>query len=170
VYLGFVSPLRHKSKRSRLRITSGDRTEPIGRGIGAGVGVACGRLALDADTAQRYANDGDAVILARGEASTEDIAALAVCRGFVTATGARTSHAAVVARQLGVVCVVGCAGLSIHADQRRLLIGKHELTQGEFVTVDGGSGLLYRGELEARAERPQELINRVRAWKASRAS
>ena len=146
---------------SRLRITSGDRAEPIGRGIAAGVGVACGRLALEVYTAQRYAEHGEPVVLVRGEASTEDIAALAVCHGLVTATGARTSHAAVVARQLGVVCVVGCAELSIDTDQRRLLVGKHELSEGELVTVDGGSGLLYRGELEARLERPQELINRV---------
>lgn len=75
-----------------------DGAQPIAHGIPAGTGVATGRAALDVATARRYAEQGDPVVLVRDEASTEDISGLAVCRGLITATGARTSHAAVVAR------------------------------------------------------------------------
>ena len=85
---------------------------------------------------------GGAVVLVRDEASTDDIAGLAMCRGLVTVTGAATSHAAVVAaRQLGVVCIVGCAGLSLDLDRRCLSIGACQLDEGDRITIDGGRGL-----------------------------
>jgi pyruvate,orthophosphate dikinase len=133
----------------------------------AGTGVTTGRVAVTVETARRYAEHGDPVVLVRAEASTDDISGLAVCRGLVTATGARTSHAAVVARQLGVVCVVGCPGLSVDSERRRLNLGSHQLNEGDLITVDGDRGLVYQGELEVRLERPQELIERIREWKAA---
>ena len=104
------------------------------------------------------------MILVRDEASTQDIAGLAVCRGVVTAAGARTSHAAVVARQLGVACVVGCRELSFDFDHGTVHAGHREVHQGEWITVDGVTGLLYEGEPEVFVERPAELIERVQAW------
>jgi pyruvate, orthophosphate dikinase len=110
------------------------------------------------------------VVLVRDEASTEDISGLAVCRGLITATGARTSHAAVVARQLEVVCVVGCPGLSLDTGRRQLSVGSHQLNEGDMITIDGGRGLVYPGELEIRLERPGQIIERVRGWQAALAS
>ncbi len=77
------------------------------------------------------------MILLRGTATTDDIAGLAVCAGLVTTSGARTSHAAVVARQLGVVTVVGCRDMSIDIRRERVRFGEHEVAEGELITVDG---------------------------------
>ena len=134
----------------------------------AGTGIVTGRVALSIDAARRYAEDQHPIVLLRDEASTEDISALALCQGLITATGARTSHAAVVARQLGVVCVVGCQGLTLDTDHGRVTIGPHQLDEGDLITVDGSAGLVYRGELDVRLERPQALIDRVRRWQDAR--
>ncbi|MGP8006325.1 MAG: pyruvate, phosphate dikinase [Acidimicrobiales bacterium] len=152
---------------SRLRVADEDDVEVLGRGTPASDGVGSGRMALTTDAAQQFCLDGDPVVLVRHEASTEDIPGLAVCRGLVTATGARTSHAAVVARQLGLACVVGCAGLEVDADHGRLRMGDAELREGDLVTVDGGTGLVYRGEPAMRLERPDDLIRRVEDWRQS---
>jgi pyruvate,orthophosphate dikinase len=141
-------------------------TEAVARGMPAGSGVATGRVALSVDTARRFADNGETVVLVRNEASTDDISGLEVCRALVTATGARTSHAAVVARQLSVVCVVGCSDLSVDLDNRSVRMGHHQLGEDSHITVDGGTGLVYRGELPVHVERPHELIARVRQWEA----
>ena len=152
---------------TRVRLAADGAAPPIGHGMPAGTGVTTGRVAVTVETARRYAEHGDPVVLVRAEASTDDISGLAVCRGLVTATGARTSHAAVVARQLGVVCVVGCPGLSVDSERRRLNLGPHQLNEGDLITVDGDRGLVYQGELEVRLERPRELVERIREWKAA---
>lgn len=152
---------------TRVLLAADDGAQPIGHGMPAGTGITTGRVALSVETARRYAEHGDPVVLVRDEASTADISGLAVCGGLVTATGARTSHAAVVARQLGVVCVVGCAGLSLDTDRRSFDVGPYQLNEGDLITVDGGRGFVYQGELEVRLERPQDLIERVRDWQAA---
>jgi pyruvate,orthophosphate dikinase len=73
----------------------------------------------------------------------------------------------VVARQLGIVCVVSCDGLSLDTDRKRLSIGPHEFNEGDVITVDGNVGVVYNGELQVRREVPQELIDRVRGWQAA---
>lgn len=153
---------------SRVRRRSDVQVEPIARATAAGSGVASGRVVLDVDSALRQAEQSEPTILVREEASPEDVAALAVCRGLLTATGARTSHAAVVARQLGVVCVVGCRQLSIDLVARRLQIGDRPLEEGDTITIDGGDGHIYPGALQVVEERPTELINRVRSWQVAR--
>ena len=92
-----------------------------------------------------------------------------MCAGLVTTYGARTSHAAVVARQLGVVTVVGCRDMSIDLDQELVRFGDDEVTEGEFITVDGDRGLVFEGQLALTFERPTALIERARAWQASAA-
>jgi pyruvate,orthophosphate dikinase len=151
----------------RVRLDNESGAEVLGSGTPASDGVASGRMALGIDAAQRFSRDGDPVVLVRDEASTQDIAGLALCRGVLTATGARTSHAAVVARQLGVACVVGCRDLLFDLDRRRVRLGRVEIREGEQITLDGATGLLYRGTPEVRVERPDEMIQRVRAWQAS---
>jgi pyruvate, orthophosphate dikinase len=139
-------------------------TEPAGSATPASTGVASGVVALDLDTAVRLAGQTQPVILVREHATTSDIAALAVCRGVLTATGSRTSHAAVVARQLGVVCLVNCADLSIDPTARRLRIGNHHFQEQDPITLDGSSGLIYPGLLRVTEDRPSDLLERVRAW------
>ena len=141
--------------------------EPVAFGIPAGTGVATGRIALSVDTGRRFFKQGENVILVRAETSTEDIAGFAVCAGLVTASGGRTSHAAVVARHLGVVCVVGCVGLTLDMKGRRLRFGADRFDEGELITVDGDDGRIYRGDVEVRSEVPQALIDRVNGWKGA---
>jgi pyruvate,orthophosphate dikinase len=151
---------------NRVRLADESAAQIIGRGVPASDGVGSGRMALGIGAAQRLSREGDPVVLVRDEALTQDIAGLAVCRGVVTATGARTSHAAVVARQLGVACVVGCRDLSFDSDHGKVQTGHCEVREGEWITVDGATGLIYQGEPEVCIERPVELIERVRTWRA----
>jgi pyruvate,orthophosphate dikinase len=149
---------------ARVRLSPGTDVEPIGRGTPASAGVACGLIALDVEAALRLADRGEPVVLVREQASTDDVAALAVCRGLLTATGARTSHAAVVARQLGVACLVNCADLSVDLQARRLAVGTCWLDEGDPITIDGADGWLYTGALDVVEDRPTALVERVRAW------
>jgi pyruvate,orthophosphate dikinase len=149
---------------TRWRLASDLPPEPIGQALPASAGVASGRIALDVPTATRFAETGQEVILVRERLSTDDIAGLAVCRGLVTGAGARTSHAAVVARHLGIACLVGCRQLSIDPAGQVLRIGSTELHSGDTITVDGTDGRIYAGALALVEERPLELIARVRDW------
>jgi len=152
---------------SRLQLADESGTDRLGRGTPSSDGVGSGRLALDSEAARQFSRDGDPVVLVREEASTDDVAGLTLCRGVVTATGARTSHAAVVARQLGLACVIGCEGLVLDVDQRTVQIGDSQIHEGEWITVDGATGALYRGELQLRQEYPEDLIRRVEEWTMS---
>ena len=127
--------------------------------------MAAGAIALDAVTARTRAERGESVILVRDEASTDDIDAFSVCAGLLTARGARTSHAAVVARQLGMACVVNCADLTIDVRSRRATLGSCQLREGDAITLDAAEGAVYPGILELVEERPTELVERVRAWR-----
>ncbi|HEX2807334.1 MAG TPA: PEP-utilizing enzyme [Kineosporiaceae bacterium] len=111
-------------------------------------------------------NEDDPVILVRSTATTEDIAGLAVCAGLVTSYGARTSHATVVARGLGVVAAVGCRDMSIDISRERARFGEHEVPEGEFITIDGDRGLVSEGRPALATERPLQLIERIRSWQA----
>jgi pyruvate,orthophosphate dikinase len=139
---------------------------PIGAGIAAGSGVVAGRAAFSVERAQHLADTEDQVILVRSTATTEDIAGLAVCAGLVTGCGARTSHAAVVARGLGVVAVVGCRDMSIDISRERARSGEHEVSEGEFITIGGDRGLVFQGRPALTTERPLQLIERICSWHA----
>lgn len=138
--------------------------EPAGSATPASAGLAAGLAALDVETALRLADQGRPVILVREHASTDDVAGMAACRGVLTATGSRTSHAAVVARQLGVVCLVNCAELSIDRSDRRFRIGTADFQEQDAITLDGATGLIYPGVLRMTAERPTGLLSRARTW------
>jgi pyruvate,orthophosphate dikinase len=154
----------HLDDISRDRLAVETTVEPLAAGVPASTGVTVGRIACSAERARSYAEAGDAVILVRHDASTDDIAALTCCRGLLTATGTRTSHAAVVARHLGLVCVVGCADLALDADDGRLRLGDRTLNEGATITLDGTTGQIYGDALQTREERPLELLARVRSW------
>lgn len=151
-----------------LRLEGEPGVRPAGHATPASAGVAAGAVALDVDAARRLAGQGQDAILVRGTASTADVAALAACRGLLTATGSRTSHAAVVARQLGVVCLVGCPDLSIDLDARQFRLGGRLFRESGTITIDGSSGLVYPGALRLVEHRPTALIDRVRAWRGAR--
>ncbi|MAK99426.1 MAG: pyruvate, phosphate dikinase [Citromicrobium sp.] len=117
----------------------------LATGLPASPGAASGKIALDADTAEQWANRGDAVILVRVETSPEDIHGMHAAKGILTARGGMTSHAAVVARGMGRPCVSGASGVSIDRQGRTLRIGKAELSEGDVITLDGGNGQVMRG-------------------------
>ena len=116
-------------------------------GLPASPGAASGKIALDADTAEQWANRGDAVILVRVETSPEDIHGMHAAKGILTARGGMTSHAAVVARGMGRPCVSGASGVSIDRAARTLRIGQAELSEGDVITLDGGNGQVMRGQV-----------------------
>ncbi|MBC2669421.1 pyruvate, phosphate dikinase [Novosphingobium piscinae] len=127
-----------------------DPTAPrdvLGKGLPASPGAASGAIVLDADTAERLAGRGDAVILVRVETSPEDIHGMHAARGILTARGGMTSHAAVVARGMGRPCVSGASGLSIDMAARTLKIGGRALKEGDIITLDGATGDIMAGEV-----------------------
>ena len=117
------------------------------KGLPASPGAASGKIALDADTAEVWANRGDAVILVRVETSPEDIHGMHAAKGILTARGGMTSHAAVVARGMGRPCVSGASGVSIDRKARTVRIGQAELAEGDVITLDGGNGQVMRGQV-----------------------
>jgi pyruvate,orthophosphate dikinase len=148
----------------RIRL-SGATATPLARATPASPGVASGRIALDPERAQAMARRGERVILVRRDVATEDVAALGSAAGLLTARGVRTAHAAVVARQLGIACMVGCRELGIDLEGRRCTIGDRGLDEGDLITVDGAGGAVYEGELTTVVERPTDLLGRIETWR-----
>ena len=116
-------------------------------GLPASPGAASGKIALDADTAELWANRGDKVILVRIETSPEDITGMHAAKGILTARGGMTSHAAVVARGMGRPCVSGASQVQIAREGRTLTIGQRELKEGDVITIDGAKGEVMAGEV-----------------------
>ncbi len=141
--------------------------DPLARAVVAGAGVASGPVALDAVAAARFAAAGTPPILVRAETLTADIAGLANAAGLLTAAGSRTAHAAVVARQLGKVCLVGCAGLEIDMARRVCRIGGTLVAEGDAISVDGNTGAVYPGALSVLTERPERELAVVAGWQAT---
>ena len=116
-------------------------------GLPASPGAASGKIVLDADTAERMAGQGEAVVLVRVETSPEDIHGMHAAKGILTARGGMTSHAAVVARGMGRPCVSGASSVSIQREARTLTIGTRQLKEGDLITVDGTTGQVMAGEV-----------------------
>jgi pyruvate,orthophosphate dikinase len=144
-----------------------DPGDPVGRGVGASGGVAVGRVAFESESARRLAACGDPVILARPDTSTADIAGFAASVGIVTATGGRTAHAALVARQMGKPCIVGCSSLAIDLAAHRARLVDATIEEGEWITVDGDSGGIYLGRRDIVTERPVSDLREVEGWRAA---
>ncbi len=126
------------------------------RAIVAAPGVACGRACFTSARAEAMVRHGDKAILVRRDASTEDVAGFAAADGVLTAIGGRTSHAAVVARQMGKVCLVGCGALAIDADERGAVLGGQALHEGDWIALDGASGEIAIGRRAIAFERAPE--------------
>jgi pyruvate,orthophosphate dikinase len=119
----------------------------IATGINAVPGAASGKVVFTAAEAEEMADLGDKLILVRKETSPEDVGGMHAAVGILTATGGKTSHAAVVARGWGKCCVVGCEALDINYETKSMKIGPNVIKQGDFITLDGNTGDVYLGKL-----------------------
>lgn len=143
---------------------------PAASGLGASAGVAIGRAAFDSAAAERLAGSGDPVILFRPDTSTADVAGFAVSAGIVTAVGGRTAHAALVARQMGKPCIVGCAALAIERPGNRARLAGERLEEGDWVSVDGEAGTIHRGRGKILSDRPEAELAEIAAWRQQSAA
>src|SRR2546429_4477855 len=121
--------------------------EVAAKGLNASPGAASGRIVLDADTAEQRGKGGESVILVRWETTPDDIHGLIQAAGVLTAHGGMTSHAAVVARGMGKPCVAGCEALTIDMNTRTITLAGRELSEGDILTIDGGTGSAIVGEV-----------------------
>jgi pyruvate, orthophosphate dikinase len=144
-----------------------DTRDPVARGIGASSGVASGRAAFDSAVAKELTGCGDPVILVRPDTNTADVAGFAVSTGIVTAVGGRTAHAALVARQMGKPCVVGCDRTAVDVARRRAQFATASVAEGEWISIDGDSGVVYLGQREVVTERPEAELAEVERWRQS---
>jgi pyruvate,orthophosphate dikinase len=138
--------------------------EPAAKGLNASPGAAKGAIALDADTAEERGRAGEDVILVRRETTPDDIHGLIQARGVLTAHGGMTSHAAVVARGMGKPCVAGCEGLSIDLAARTVSINGRSLSEGDTITIDGGSGHVILEDVELVPPQINEHFETILGW------
>jgi pyruvate, orthophosphate dikinase len=151
---------------------AGRGIEALAVGLPASPGAATGRIVFDADTAEQLAQDGKEVILVRRETSPDDIHGMKAAQGVLTATGGMTSHAAVVARGLGKCCVAGATAVQVDYAHKRLVVqaqrdGKAhrvELGEGDVLTLDGTTGRVYAGEVEAQPAATTPQFEVLMAW------
>ena len=117
------------------------------------------RVVFTAAEAEEMAHKGERVILVRKETSPEDVGGMHAAKGILTATGGKTSHAAVVARGWGKCCIVGCEALDINYDDKTMVIGGKTIKQGDYITLDGSAGEIYIGDLPLKEpELPASLL------------
>jgi pyruvate,orthophosphate dikinase len=145
-----------------VRVAGSDGEAPLAHGIAAGIGVASGRIAMRPERALELARDGMPVLLLREDIATSDIEAIHAAAGILTSRGGRTSHAAVIARQLGKACIVGCQELRIEPGGRRCSIGGRDLHEGDTLCLDANTGAVFAGEPRITRERPTGLLERLR--------
>jgi pyruvate,orthophosphate dikinase len=141
-----ISP-DHLEQLLHRRIDPSADAEPIARGLPASPGAAHGRVVFDADEAEKQGRAGEAVILVREETKPEDIHGFFQAKGILTSRGGKTSHAAVVARGMGKPCVVGAEKILINDRERMASVNGRQITEGDMITIDGGTGTVYLGEV-----------------------
>jgi pyruvate,orthophosphate dikinase len=134
------------------------------KGLNASPGAACGAIVLDADAAEQRGKAGESVILVRWETTPDDIHGLIQAAGVLTAHGGMTSHAAVVARGMGKPCVAGCEGLSIDLDAHTITVGDQTLSEGDLLTIDGGTGAVIVGEVPLVAPEVNDDLETILGW------
>ncbi len=130
----------------------------LGKGLPAGPGAASGRIVFRSEDVEHWAESGDPIILVRVETSPEDIRGMRLSEGILTARGGMTSHAALVARQMGKVCIVGCDTISIDYHTFTMNIGGKTFEQGHYISIDGSTGEVIEGQLKTR---PSDVIQKV---------
>jgi pyruvate, orthophosphate dikinase len=150
-----------------IALNVGDGQMLLARGTAASTGVAVGVAVFDPERVALLKQGDKSVVLFRESAETSDIGALSEAAALVTSEGARTSHAAVVARELRKVCIVGCEGLVIDPSGRKGAFGSQAIEEGDILSVDGVKGEIYRGEIEVVKTRPTELLDKIRQWRVA---
>jgi len=134
----------------------------LASGLAASPGAASGQAVFTANEAVAWKAEGKKVILVREETSPDDIHGMSASQGILTATGGMTSHAAVVGRQMGKPAVVGCGAVKVNEEQKYFYVGKQKIAEGEWISIDGGTGEVLAGEIKSR---PSEIIQVVRGEK-----
>ncbi len=137
---------------------------PLGKGLGASPGAACGKVVFTADDAEAWNAKGEKVILVRLETSPEDITGMKVAQGILTVRGGMTSHAAVVARGMGTCCVSGCGDIKMDEENKKFELGGKTFKEGDFISIDGSTGNIYEGVIPTVDAKIDGNFGTVMAW------
>ncbi|SDW98727.1 pyruvate phosphate dikinase [Lachnospiraceae bacterium KHCPX20] len=137
---------------------------PIGKGLGASPGAACGKVVFTADDAVTWAERGEKVILVRLETSPEDITGMKAAEGILTVRGGMTSHAAVVARGMGECCVSGCGDIKMDEENKKFELAGKTFHEGDYLSIDGTTGNIYDGEIKTVDAKIAGEFGRIMAW------
>ena len=137
---------------------------PIGKGLGASPGAACGKVVFTAEDAVEWAERGEKVILTRLETSPEDIAGMKSAEGILTVRGGMTSHAAVVARGMGECCVSGCGDITMDEANKTFTLGGKQFHEGDYISIDGSTGNIYDGIIDTVDATIAGEFGRIMGW------
>ena len=137
---------------------------PMGKGLGASPGAACGKVVFTAEDAEKWNEMGEKVILVRLETSPEDITGMKAAQGILTVRGGMTSHAAVVARGMGTCCVSGCGDIVMDEENKKFTLAGKEFHEGDYISIDGSTGNIYDGIIETVDAQIAGEFGRIMAW------
>ena len=137
---------------------------PLGRGLGASPGAACGKCVFTADDAVEWAARGEKVVLVRLETSPEDITGMKSAQGILTVRGGMTSHAAVVARGMGTCCVSGCGDINMDEENKKFTLAGETFNEGDEISIDGTTGNIYKGLIPTVDATIAGEFGRIMAW------
>ena len=137
---------------------------PIGKGLGASPGAACGKIVFTAEDAVEWAAKGEKVVLVRLETSPEDITGMKAAQGILTVRGGMTSHAAVVARGMGECCVSGCSAINMDEANKKFELGGKTFHEGDVISIDGTTGNIYDGAIATVDATIAGEFGRIMAW------
>ena len=137
---------------------------PIGKGLGASPGAACGQIVFTADDAEAWKKAGKKVVLVRLETSPEDITGMKAAQGILTVRGGMTSHAAVVARGMGTCCVSGCGEIAMDEENKKFTLSGKTYHEGDFISIDGSTGKIYDGIIPTVDASIGGDFGRIMAW------
>ncbi|MCI9611339.1 MAG: pyruvate, phosphate dikinase [Eubacterium sp.] len=137
---------------------------PVGKGLGASPGAACGKIVFSAEDAEAWHDRGEKVVLVRLETSPEDITGMKAAQGILTVRGGMTSHAAVVARGMGTCCVSGCGDIAMDEENKKFTLAGKEYHEGDFISIDGSTGNIYDGEIQTVDATIAGEFGRIMDW------
>ena len=137
---------------------------PLGKGLGASPGAACGKVVFTAEDAEAWNARGEKVVLVRLETSPEDITGMKASQGILTVRGGMTSHAAVVARGMGTCCVSGCGDIAMDEENKKFTLAGKEFHEGDYISIDGTTGNIYDGAIKTVDATIAGEFGRVMAW------
>ena len=140
------------------------KANPMGKGLGASPGAACGKIVFNADDAIEWKKRGEKVVLVRLETSPEDITGMKAAQGILTVRGGMTSHAAVVARGMGTCCVSGCGDIAMDEENKKFTLGGKTFHEGDFISIDGSTGKIYDGIIPTVDATISGYFGRIMGW------